>query len=134
MPLQRIAALFYGPRVGLLPDQWVTGVCSRDDTRAYIRDVDRYRGVKRLWLISAGAVRFVAPREAIRNYLGAIGVRRESLSQPSLLWDVVSVELYDLSDPERLRAASADTFEVAPMPSARPGCRPWIRPSSLDRL
>ena len=45
-----------------------------------------------------------------------------------------TVELYDLSDPGRLRAASADSFEVAPMPSARPGCRPWIRPSPLDRL
>jgi hypothetical protein len=55
------------------------------------------------------------------------------LSRPSLLWDVVSVELYDLSDPERLRAASAETFDVAPMPPAsRPGCRPWIRPSPLD--
>jgi len=39
-----------------------------------------------------------------------------------------------LRQPERLRAASADSFEVAPMPSARPGCRPWIRPSPLDRL
>ena len=134
MPLQRTSALFYGPRVGLLPDQWVTGVCSRDDTRAYIRDVDRYRGARRLWLISASAVRFVAPREAIQGYLATIGVRRQALSRPSLLWDEVSVELYDLSDAERLRAASADSFRVAPMSSARPGCRPWTRPSPLDRL
>lgn len=134
MPLHRIAALFYGPRVGLLPDQWMTGVCNRDETRAYIRDVDRYRGVKRLWLISGAAVRFLVPREAIRSYLGTIGVRRESLSRPSLLFDVVSVELYDLSDAERLRAASAESFEVAPMLPPRPGCRPWIRPSPLDRL
>ena len=56
------------------------------------------------------------------------------LTEPLQLDQVVSVELYDLSDPERLRAASADSFEVAPMPSARPGCRPWIRPSPLDRL
>ena len=133
MPLQRISALFYGPRFGLLPDQWVTGVCDREDTRAYIRDVDRYRGVKRLWLVSAAAVRYVVARDAIRSYLGAIGVRRESLSLPSLLWDEVSVELYDLSDAGRLERASADTFEVGLMPSARPGCRPWIRPSPLDR-
>jgi hypothetical protein len=132
MPLQRISALFYGPRVGLLPDHWVTGVCNRDDTRAYIRDVDRYRGVKRLWLISAAAVRYGAARDAIRGYLGAIGVRRDSLSLPSLLWDEISVDLYDLSDLRRLGVASAETFEVAPMPSARPGCRPWIRPSPLD--
>ncbi|MEP6472271.1 MAG: hypothetical protein ABJC74_01025, partial [Gemmatimonadota bacterium] len=50
MPLQRIGALFYGPRFGVTSDQWSTGICERSDSRAYLRDLDRYRGVERLWL------------------------------------------------------------------------------------
>ncbi len=69
--------MFYGPRFGLKPDEWVTGVCDRNETRPYIRDVDRYRGIRGLWVLSGGAL--PAP-----------------------------------TDP-------------------RPGCRPWARPSPLDR-
>jgi hypothetical protein len=40
----------------------------------------------------------------------------------------VSIELYDLSDPTRLRVATADSFPMPPMPAdPRPGCRGWTR-------
>jgi hypothetical protein len=52
-PLTRIGLLYYGPRYGIEPTEWLTALCSRDDTRAYLRDVDPYRGAARVWLLSA---------------------------------------------------------------------------------
>jgi len=133
-PLSRIGTLFYGPRFGLRPDDWITGVCDRDDTRAYIRDVDRYRGVRKLWVLSSGVRPFRVARGAVRSYLSTIGVKRDSLELPSLTMGSAAIELYDLSDSSRLRTASAEAFPVAAMPTdPRPGCRPWVRPSPLDR-
>jgi hypothetical protein len=132
-PLSRIAVLFYGPQYGLTRDDWATATCNREDTRAYIRDVDRYRGVRRLWVLAARARPFRTVYASVRQYLGTIGVRRDSLSRPSLTMGEVSLDLYDLTDPARLAAASAETFPVPPMPTdPRPGCRPWARPSPLD--
>jgi hypothetical protein len=129
LPLQRIGMSFYGPSYGLQPQDWTTGVCSRDDTRAYIRDVDRYRGVWRLWVLSASSRPFRVVREAVRKYLNTIGVRKESVELPSLTMTAVSVELYDLSDAARLQTASAESFPVPPMPNdPRPGCRDWLKP------
>jgi hypothetical protein len=132
-PLSRIGALFYGPRYGLRPDEWRTALCARHDTRAYLRDVDRYRGLARVWLISTSPRPFRTARPAVRSYLGTIGVRRDSLSFPSLQFGFASLELYDLSDSARLSTANAESFPVEPMPTdPRPGCRPWASPSPLD--
>jgi hypothetical protein len=68
---------------------------------------------------------------AVRSYLSTIGVKRDSVSFPSLTLGSVSIELYDLSDPTRLRATTADVFPVPPMPTdPRPGRRDWTRPDS----
>ncbi len=132
-PLSRIGMLFYGPRYGLRPDEWTTAICERKDTRAYLRDVDRYRGRPRLWLLTFGARPYRTARAAVQGYLGAIGVRRDLLSIPSLQFGTVTLELYDLSDSTRLGRAAAETFLVEPMPTdPAPGCRPWIRPSAAD--
>jgi Dolichyl-phosphate-mannose-protein mannosyltransferase len=134
-PLTRIGLLYYGPRYGLEPVDWRTGICSRDDTRAYLRDVDRYRGAARVWLLSSRPRPFRVAVPAVRSYLATIGVRRDSLALPSLQFDSVTVDLYDLSDSTRLRAATAETFSVDPMPTdPAPGCRPWIQPGPLDSL
>ena len=128
-PLQRIGTDFYGPRFGLQPDEWVIARCSRDDTRHYVRDVDRFRGQPRVWVLSAGVRPYRTARAAVRDYLGAIGIKRDALVLPSLTLTTVSLELFDLSDPGRLAQASAESFPVEPMPSdPRPGCRPWLRP------
>ncbi|HEU5039270.1 MAG TPA: glycosyltransferase family 39 protein [Gemmatimonadales bacterium] len=132
-PLSRIGMLYYGPRYGIRPGQWTTSVCDRYDTRAWLRDVDRYRGVQRLWVLSSNGRPYRSARPAVRNYLATVGVRRDSLMLPSLTFETVSLELYDLSDSARLRAVSAATFPVLPMPTdPRPGCRPWARPSPSD--
>jgi hypothetical protein len=69
----------------------------------------------------------------VQNYLGTIGVKRDSLEIRSLQFQSISLELYDLSDSTRLAAADAGHFPVLPMPTApKPGCRPWIRPSPAD--
>lgn len=128
-PLQRIGTMFYGPRYGLLPNEWTTGICDRFDTRAYIKDVDRYRGAPRLWILSASTRPFRVARASVQSYLSTIGVRRDSLSFPSLTMSSASIELYDLSDPARLSVATVDTFPVPPMPTdPGPGCRDWVRP------
>ena len=136
-PLTRIGTLFYGPQYGLQPDEWITSVCDRNDVRPFIRDVDRFRGVSRLWVITTQAFPYRVARPAVRRYLGTIGVRRDSLILPSLTQGEVSVDLYDLSDPVRLAVADAASFPVLPMPTnPRPGCRPWTRgdaPASLMR-
>lgn len=122
-------AIFYGPRYGLARSDWRRGICDRNDARPFVRDVDRYRGVERLWVFSTGVRPLRVARESIRSYLGTIGTRRDSLFVPSLTLGPVALELYDLSDPNRLRAAQAESFPVQPMPTApRPGCRDWSGP------
>lgn len=127
-PLSRISTLFYGPRYGLQPTDWITSVCDRSDTRAYIRDVDRFRGVRRLWIITTGVRPFRVARTSVQKYLSTIGVKRDSLTLRSITIGNVAIEMYDLSDPTRLRAADAETFAVPPMPTdPRPGCRDWAK-------
>jgi len=110
-------------------------VCDRNDTRAFVRDVDQYRGVRRLWLVSGGSRPYRSARPAVRDYLATIGVRRDSMVFPSLTREGIWLDLYDLSDTVRLRSADAESFPVAPMPKdPRPGCRPWVKPSPLDSL
>jgi hypothetical protein len=129
LPIQRIGMSFYGPSYGLQPRDWTTGVCEQNDTRAYIQDVDRYRGVRRLWVASGSTRPFRVARASVLGYLNTIGVKKDSLEFPSLTMTSVSVELYDLSDPARLQAASAESFPVPPMPNdPRPGCRDWLKP------
>ena len=131
-PLQRIGTQYYGPRFGLSPADWVSGICERDDTRRYIQDVDRFRGVPRVWFLSSGVRPFRTARSAIQKYLETIGIRKDSLSFSSLSMGSVGLELYDLSDPARLKAATSDTFPVPPMPTdPRPGCRDWAKPGPV---
>lgn len=134
-PLSRIGALYYGERYGLRVGEWSTSVCNRNDVRPFLRDVDQYRGVRRLWLISGGSRPYRSVRRGVRNYLAAIGIKRDSLVSASLTREDVSLELYDLTDSTRLRSADAESFPVDPMPTdPRPGCRPWVSPSPLDSL
>jgi hypothetical protein len=134
-PLSRIGTLFYGPRFGLQPSEWVTATCDRFETRPFLRDVDRFRGVPRLWVLTAGNRAYRFARAAVRDYLGTIGVKRDSMMLPSLTQRDVTLELYDLSDPQRLTAADAATFPAPPMPNdPRTGCRPFTRPGPLDQF
>jgi hypothetical protein len=119
-------AIYYGPRYGLQRADWRKSACDRNDARPFLRDVDRYRGVSRLWVISPGMRPFRVARETQRSYLATIGVRRDSTFTTSLTANPLRLDLYDLSDPARLATADAETFPVQPMPTdPAPGCRDW---------
>jgi hypothetical protein len=114
---------YYGPHYGLQPGEWVFGVCDRNDIRAYLREIDRFRGTPRLWVLTSHVRQTRLPRDAVERYLAAIGIRREGLSVDTPFYYPLSTVLYDLSDPTRLRSASAETFPVeAFVDSLRPAC------------
>jgi hypothetical protein len=105
----------YGSEYGLAPDDYEIGDCSRDDGRVFLRDVDRYRGRRRVWLLDGSVPALRAARKSVENYLATIGVGKESISIPSEKpLDPVGARLFDLSDPTRLAAASAETFPLEP--------------------
>jgi hypothetical protein len=133
--MQQMGTQFYGPRYGLLPGQWTTSICDRDQIRPYIKDVDRFRGVPRLWVLAGSGRPFRPMHAAVRRYLSAIGVKKDSLYLSSITLGLVGIELYDLSDPQRLGAASADSFSVPAMAfDPRPGCRDWAEPNAPSEL
>jgi hypothetical protein len=130
--LANSSAIFYGPRFGLGRADYQVGTCNRTDTRAYLRDLDRFRGRQRVWILSRTGPAYRIPREAMARYLGTIGVKRDALFVKSGVVDPLELELFDLSNPYRLRAASSDTFPVKPMPDyPRPGCRDWSGEAAL---
>jgi hypothetical protein len=130
-PISRIGLLHYGPQFGIEPGMWITGECHQHDVRGYLRNLDAYRGRSRVWTLGSGARVFGPARAAAAGYLETIGRKLDSLVLPSPVFTVISLDLYDLSDPARLAAADAETFPVGPMhPLARPGCRDWVRPDA----
>jgi hypothetical protein len=100
---------YYGPSYGLPLQAVVLGSCG--EPRRLISELDQFRGRARLWVILSHVVGPLHQRETILGYLDAIGLRRDSIvtldrrRRPGS-----SAYLYDLSDPGRLRAASAETY------------------------
>ena len=127
------ALAYYGPRFGLAPGDYVVGICDPRDLRPYFEDVDRFRGAARLWVIGSSVAPYHKAREAIGQYLQAIGVRRDSFAVASrLLPDPVSADLFDLSDSSRLRSTTASTFHAGSLPDTlRPACRDRLRPPAV---
>lgn len=126
----------YGPLYGLPPGSWAAGACDEREVRPFLADVDRFRGKARLWVIASSVPEFRHPRNEIARYLRTIGVARDSIAVPSPVSKLapVGADLYDLSDPERLRAATVSSFAAAPFPDPqRPLCRDWIRPTASGR-
>jgi hypothetical protein len=124
--LANSSAIYYGPPHGLGRTEYHLGACVREDIRAFLRDVDRFRGRKRLWVIMRNSPTLRLPNAAVRRYLATVGVVRDSLIVHSGVGDPLSIELFDLSDATRLRSTSAETFPVSPMPRyPRPSCRDW---------
>ena len=126
-PLPSVGVRFYGPRFGLQRSDWIESVCDRNETRPYLKDVDRFRGAPRLWILAGGSRPFRFARAAVLQYLGTIGKRTDMLSLPSSTYGSITIELYDLSDATRLSHADAETFPAPHMATdPRPGCREWV--------
>jgi len=110
------AFVYYARKYGFAPDDYVLGRCARDDPRAYLRELDAFRGAPRLWLVVTHAV--PAETTALRGYLDRIGTRRASFEAgggPGMRRsDRAGVDLYDLSEPGRLNAVTAETYPMPP--------------------
>ncbi len=85
-----------------------------------MRELDALRGRPRVWIVFAHAVSSLAEQPTIRGYLAQIGRRLDTVEAVGS-----TAELYDLSDPDRLGTAAADTFPLSegdPDLAARFGC------------
>lgn len=119
--------LYYAERRGSDLRGVTLGRCSTSDVREYLRDVDRFRGRPRVWIVATHARRDASELRAIVDYLDAIGRRLDTVEQPASSGRASNGAygfLYDLSDPARLDLWSAATHAVAPLP-ADPGTERW---------
>jgi hypothetical protein len=114
----RRAFLFYAPQAGFEPTETTLGGCHRGDPRSYLRELDVFRGRPRVWVLFAHNNWPLLEQPTISAYLDLIGKRRAAFAAPGAV-----LAFYDLSDPERLAAVSAETFPVPP-----------LGPQSLDWL
>jgi len=105
---------WYAARYGLARESYALGGCHRDsDGRPYLEELDHFRGRARVWLLLTHASRDYE-RHDLLGYLDAIGTRRDRIvarsRAPGKRPQNAEAFLYDLSDPERLRAARAADF------------------------
>jgi hypothetical protein len=122
------ALRFYGPRYGLGLETVDLGACHPTDLHDYLRELDRYRGRRRVWFLTAffGPVPLGEAQRMIA-YLDAVGVRKELIEGPPStrpgaiasrerlrVRPPTAAYLYDLSDPERLASTSADSRGLPP--------------------
>lgn len=110
------AVAFYGRRFSL--GSWDAGPCSRGSPQAYLHDLDGYRGRDRVWIIFTHAIPTFREPEIILGYLRTIGTEVLALEEQL---DPLSTAayLFDLSDPEKLSLARAESFDTGPESNAR---------------
>ena len=109
---------FYAARFGFSPGDATIGGCHRGDLRAYLHELDAFRGRPRVWVFFSHSLRRFQEQPTLEGYLNQIGVRRDSLSeQVHFLEGPASVpsfdpraDLYDLSEAARLASGSAEDF------------------------
>jgi len=101
----------YGPRAGL--EAWDQSRGHTDDPRAHLRELDHFRGRERVWILFSHVTSRDGELELLRAYLEAIGRFVEVVPDPYGLTGerAAGAWLVDLSDPVRLRSATAGTFE-----------------------
>jgi hypothetical protein len=112
-----IAADIYVSQLGLDPDAFYAGGCHRGDSRAYLDELDTFRGRPRVWLLITHALPPLREREDMLRYLDRIGTRRDEISVPSRRVGRPGLPaeafLYDLSDPARLALTDSSSFEIS---------------------
>ncbi|CAN5886813.1 hypothetical protein BH18ACI5_BH18ACI5_28360 [soil metagenome] len=121
--------LYYAPHFGFTPDGYRIGRCGVTDFRKYLRDLDRFRGRSRVWLVSTHAPVNAVEVRTMVGYLNAIGRRLQAYEEQAtsgFASNAATAYLFDLSDPSRLGQASAETFAIPLVPVdpmyARWGC------------
>lgn len=119
---------YYAARMALPGERTIFGRCAVGDPRDYLRQLEPLRGVGRAWMVVTHTQR-EGELELMLAYLDRIGRRLDAVVVPASnrrYIEEAAAFLYDLSDPARLAAASADTFpiEIAPVAGSlgRWGC------------
>ncbi len=112
---------FYGPARGMSGAAYVAGGCHAGQARAYLAELDQFRGRSRVWLLVTWDIGRDAARSTMTQYLRTIGVQRDSLAvtqstMPPFIGGAW-LYLFDLSDPTRLSAATAATLPLPVVPS-----------------
>jgi len=106
------AFLYYAARFDFETGDYVISRCSVADRRDYLRQVDRFRGHRRVWIVATHLS--TVERLLTVGYLEEIGHRIESVFVAPVgapLPFAAYARLYDLSDPRRLARSSAATYQ-----------------------
>jgi hypothetical protein len=113
------AMSFYGPRYGFDPQDFEIGGCHLIHRRAYLQEVDVFRGRPRLWVLISHDWR--GERLVLLDYLDHLGQRRLTIRAPARGHHSVVSEayLYDLSEARLAPGVDAESFPVP-----RPGWNP----------
>jgi hypothetical protein len=94
------AVAFYGPGYGLRPGDYFQGGCHRGYVAAYRREIDGFRGRRRLWVIFSHALPRLGEEAAILAHLDRLGGLVLALRVPPhsrTLGHPAEAFLYDLS-------------------------------------
>ena len=113
----RLPYLFYAPVFDLLIGERVLGECARDNPRSYLKQLDALRGRPRAWVLLAHDLPLHSEGPLIFGYLDRIGrllERTDFRSHGS--FSAVVLAAWDLSDPDRLSAATSEAFPVPDLP------------------
>jgi hypothetical protein len=96
--------MYYAPRSGLERARFVLGQSSSTDLRVYLREMDRYRGRPRLWIVATHARSGATDLLMIIGYLETIGRQLETIEERAIL-NLPSIGayglLFDLSNERR---------------------------------
>lgn len=118
---------YYAQRLAVRTEHVTIGQCGLADPRTYLRDLDQFRGKKRIWIVMTHTQR-LGEESLLTDYLDRIGERLDQISVPGS--SGLSVEgargyLYDLSDRTRLALAASETYALtlAPAPASE---RRWL--------
>jgi hypothetical protein len=141
----RQAMQFYAPLMGIAPDAYQVGACSRGESRRYLAQIDAFRGLSRVWILIAHTLTRFSERDVIVSYLDSIGTRIAYTSTaprgPIPLSTPTELLLYDLANSARLERARWTDFPIpeirvatvalgcdhGPQANPRPASR-WPRP------
>jgi hypothetical protein len=115
------AFAYYGPRYGWSLDEATIGDCFPSDVRGYLRELDRFRGEPRVWVVFVHSVGF--EERAIMSYLLRIGRLVDEVAVSGRIRGQtmrdVHARLFDLSDPGLLARSSAESQPLEGIPSRR---------------
>ena len=69
---------YYAPRVGLADSGYVLGHCARGEPTKYLRELDEFRGKRRVWSLFTHATADGAELTLLRDYLDRAGPRLDA--------------------------------------------------------